>query len=352
MSMSGRASGRREWTDGDRRGGGRGIPRGTLLGCAVALVAGAWIPVQAQEASEESALIAPPGSEARTVWPLSPRDRGMVGRGLPVSPVFEGWYENPDGTYTLSFGFFNRNTEEVVVIPSGEDNFIEPSEFDGGQPTIFPPRDSRGYSHGSSTGVFTVTVPGDFAESGGDVVWTVRANGFVHSVPGRIESEAYQLSLGPQAMGSNPPVLVLEEGGPELWGPFTAAGDPRDPTTERTGAGGSVSGSYGNPVSLAATVGTPLTLVAWAEDRFEHRAERERVTPGMTWFTHQGPGPVTFSESTMEVDASGRATTTATFPMAGRYLLRVRADNFNPVDSTPGDQCCWTNGYVEVTVGR
>jgi len=25
-------------------------------------------------------------------------------------------------------------------------------------------------------------------------------------------------------------------------------------------------------------------------------------------------------------------------------------DNFNPMDSTPGDQCCWTNGYVSVTV--
>jgi len=28
----------------------------------------------------------------------------------------------------------------------------------------------------------------------------------------------------------------------------------------------------------------------------------------------------------------------------------VRADNFGRVDSTPGDQCCWTNGYVKVTV--
>ena len=49
-------------------------------------------------------------------------------------------------------------------------------------------------------------------------------------------------------------------------------------------------------------------------------------------------------------DAGGRATTTVTFGEPGEYVLRVRADNFNPVDSTPPDQCCWTNGYVKVVV--
>ncbi|SVE22695.1 uncharacterized protein METZ01_LOCUS475549, partial [marine metagenome] len=35
-------------------------------------------------------------------------------KGQTVTPSFEGWYQNPDGSYTLSFGYFNRNTEEVV----------------------------------------------------------------------------------------------------------------------------------------------------------------------------------------------------------------------------------------------
>ena len=34
--------------------------------------------------------------------------------GQTVTPVFEGWYRNPDGTFSISFGYFNRNAEEVV----------------------------------------------------------------------------------------------------------------------------------------------------------------------------------------------------------------------------------------------
>ena len=43
-------------------------------------------------------------------------------------------------------------------------------------------------------------------------------------------------------------------------------------------------------------------------------------------------------------------TTTATFEQPGEYLVRVRADNFGRVDSSSGNQCCWTNGYLKVTV--
>ena len=31
-------------------------------------------------------------------------------------------------------------------------------------------------------------------------------------------------------------------------------------------------------------------------------------------------------------------------------MLRVRVDNFGITDSAPGQQCCWTNGYVKVKV--
>jgi len=40
-------------------------------------------------------------------------------KGQTVTPVFEGWYRNPDGTYSLSFGYFNRNFEEVLELPNG-----------------------------------------------------------------------------------------------------------------------------------------------------------------------------------------------------------------------------------------
>ena len=277
---------------------------------------------------------------------LVPQQRNLATHGLAVSPFFEGWYRNSNGTYTVSFGYFNRNREEELYIPVGPDNFVEPAEFDGAQPTFFLPR--------RQVGVFTVTMPGDLAENGGRVVWTITANGMTHSVPGRIGVSAYQLSHGAMAMGSMPPMLKLRADGPELWGPMSTSGDPgSNPVALQRG--GPI-GSVGNPLPMTAFVGTPLALTVWADDRFDPEArgigsDRERVNPGVTWYTHQGPSPVEFGEEP-EPDEDGAATTTATFSEPGTYVLRVRVDNFNPLDSTPGDQCCWTNAYLSVTVSR
>jgi len=45
-------------------------------------------------------------------------------RGQNVAPVFEGWERNPDGTYSLVFGYLNRNYEEQVDIPLGSENSV------------------------------------------------------------------------------------------------------------------------------------------------------------------------------------------------------------------------------------
>ena len=300
---------------------------GIALTLAVLSGAPSWTPLDAQVGRQ-----------------LSPQQRNMAPDGLPVSPYFEGWYANSNGTYTISFGYFNRNREEVVHLPIGPDNFIEPAEFDGGQPTFFPPR--------RQVGVFTVTLPGDLAESGGGVVWTITANGVTHSVPGRIGVSAYALSHGAMAMGSLPPMLKLRPDGPELWGPMSTAGDPAADPVALEGRG--PIGTVGNPLAMAASVGTPLTLTVWVADRFDPEArgvgsDRVRLTPGVTWYTHQGPSPVEFGEEP-EPDEDGEASTTAMFSEPGTYVLRVRVDNFNPLDSSSGDQCCWTNGYMGVTV--
>ena len=300
-----------------------------VAGLAVALILCGVAPLAAQ----------PPIDRA---WPSAPRERGGVATGLTVSPFFEGWYENPDGSYTLSFGFFNRNIEEVLQIPQGPANFIEPAAYDGRQPTLFTPR--------RDTGIFTVTIPGDYARNDGRVVWTLHTPGHdePHSVPGRAGVEAYRLHYIPMAMGSLQPMLKLQEDGPELWGPMTLAGDAREASTWASGQ--NPPGSVTNPLRMTATVGTPLTLTVWVADRIAPDAEREPVAGGARWFTHRGPALATFGEQPLEPDADGRATTAVTFSEPGEYLIRVRADNFNPVDSTTGDQCCWTNGYVAVTV--
>src|SRR5438552_2130121 len=46
--------------------------------------------------------------------------------GQNVAPAFEGWEQNPDGTYSFFFGYLNRNYEEQVDIQIGPSNTIEP----------------------------------------------------------------------------------------------------------------------------------------------------------------------------------------------------------------------------------
>ena len=91
---------------------------------------------------------------------------GQGSPALPIEPVkeigqsvtgaFEGWYQNPDGSYTLLVGYFNRNSKQTLDIPVGPDNRIEPGGPDLGQPTHFQPR--------RQWGVFTVIVPKDFGK--------------------------------------------------------------------------------------------------------------------------------------------------------------------------------------------
>ena len=56
-----------------------------------------------------------------------------------MAPVYDGYEANPDGTYSLWFGYLNRNHEEAIDVPIGPDNSFEPGQADRGQPTHFVP---------------------------------------------------------------------------------------------------------------------------------------------------------------------------------------------------------------------
>ena len=107
---------------------------------------------------------------------------------------------------------------------------------------------------------------------------------------------------------------------------------------------------------LAATAGMPLSITVWSKDDGKAAgsvatAGREATPVTLTWFLHQGSGKVTFSPPTARVaSAGGQATTTATFSEPGNYLLRVRANEASGVAGAGHAQCCWTNGFVKVTV--
>lgn len=252
--------------------------------------------------------------------PLQP----VSASGQTVTPVFEGWYRNPDGTFSISFGYFNRNAEEVLEIPIGAENSLAPGAADQGQPTRFHPR--------RHWGVFAVKVPADFGAK--KVTWTLKVRGETFAIPGSLHPDWEIDALdGEAGSGNTPPVLRFEPDGPEARGP-----------------GGSTAGP------LQASVGQPLTLTIWATD--DGRASgsvasdgRSNVPVTLTWFKHQGPGDVTFDPAAPRPAASdGKATTTVTFAAPGQYLLRVRANDASGVSGAGHAQCCWTNGFVKVTV--
>src|SRR5882672_12885161 len=87
--------------------------------------------------------------------------------GQNIAPSFEGWEQNPDGTFNMVFGYFNRNWEEQPDVPIGPDNNVEPGGPDQGQPTHFFPRRNKL--------VFRVRVPKDFGDK--ELVWTLTVNG-------------------------------------------------------------------------------------------------------------------------------------------------------------------------------
>jgi hypothetical protein len=239
----------------------------------------------------------------------------------------------------MIFGFMNRNTEELVDIPLGPDNYIEPARFDGAQPTHFPVYNRRGLTGIRERGAFAVTVPADMA--GTEVVWTLSHAGYTYSVPGRATSTAYEMSRGKRARGSLSPAIRFSPDGPE--------------TVDREGI-------MADRVTVP--VGTPVVLSALVQDRGErapYGTAMDLFPVGTNWILHQGPAAIEFEPMRAMIEpetdgeggqAWGRATTTATFTEPGQYIVRLRVDNFRAPDSKFDNQCCWSNAYVPVTVTR
>ncbi|MDP2284611.1 MAG: hypothetical protein Q8L06_10760 [Pseudohongiella sp.] len=275
-------------------------------------------------------------------YPLAaPRASGDI-----VAPMFNGWIANKDGSTTYIFGFANRNTQELVDVPLGRNNRIEPAQFDGAQPTHFPSYSRGGFVGIQERGVFAVTIPPEM--KGTEVVWTLTHAGHSYSVPARATSPAYEMSLAPAAFGSLSPAIRFEKNGAE--------------SVDRVGI---------QAPRISTSVGKPVTLTAFIQDRGERGQYLNDVDPiyplGTEWILHQGPahphieqprvtgrersdegGEGSFTK--MSPDGWTEVSTLATFPAPGDYLIRLRVDNFAAPDSQFDNQCCWSNAYVPVTV--
>lgn len=282
-------------------------------------------------------------TSASAQLPESLRDYQLATRGAKgeaVAPMFNGWFKNDDGSVTYMFGFANLNREEAQDIPLGPNNYIEPAEYDGVQPTHFPVYSRGGFVGIQERGTFAVTVPADKADT--EVVWTLKSGGKSYSIPGRATSTAYELSRDVAAFGSLRPAIRFSKNGPEA--------------TDSEGV-------YADRVT--AKVGQPVTLSAYAQDRGEREGYDVKslfFPVGSEWLLHQGPSVPDFDPqriSGRDQAGNGEASmddgwtllqTQATFYEPGEYVVRLRVDNFAAPDSKFDNVCCWSNAYVPVTV--
>lgn len=263
--------------------------------------------------------------------------------GDVIAPIFNGWIENDDGSVRLIFGFANRNKEEIVDLPIGPNNYIEPAEFNGVQPTHFPIYNRGGFIGINERGAFAVTVPAEMA--GTEVLWTLKHAGHEYTIPGRATSTTYEMSADGAAFGSLLPAIRFEMDGAE--------------STNHEGI---------MAAKITTSVGTPITLTAYVQDRSNREAYPDNneflyYQVGTEWVFHQGPAAPDFSNALVtgqdrieeygsEVGADDwtQVQTEATFWEAGDYLIRLRADNFLAPDSRFDYMCCWSNAFVPVTV--
>lgn len=207
------------------------------------------------------------------VAPASAQSLSYSG-GQPVSPAYEGFEVNADGSYSLVFGYMNRNWQEELDVPVGPDNYFaftaagglddlqidayDAATADVGQPTHFLPRRNRF--------TFKVRVPADFGEQ--ELVWTLTTRGetkrafaslrqdlLVDNIV--IASETGALGAGrsdPETRSNVPPVIEIE-------------GDRV------------VNARVGQPVTLVAKVtddGLPITA---AQRRARAQAQRAATRP-------------------------------------------------------------------------
>ena len=238
--------------------------------------------------------------------------------GREIVPYYEGWIRNPDDSYDLIFGYYNRNQEQELVIPPGPENSVMPGGPDRGQPTYFlAKRQAR---------MFRLRVPKDFGDK--PVTWSITANGHTEKVVARLVP-AYEKSERMMLTNNSTGTVFGEE-------------DLNRPPTITTAA--TLTAGVNTPVTLMATVTddglpkprpapTPKPAAPLSPEQARFQSQRnnsggrpQQAGPRVTWLEYRGPGKVTFESPTVQV-VGDKATTTAQFSMPGTYTLFATAND-------------------------
>jgi len=238
--------------------------------------------------------------------------------GREVVPYLEGWIRNPDGTFDFVFGYYNRNTEEELVIPPGADNLVSPGPADQGQPSYFMAK--RQFR------IFRVRVPKDFGDK--TLTWSLTANGRTEKVVAKLVP-AYEKDERFIETNNNTTVVVGET-------------DVNKRPSMTLAPIASVKANA--PVTLRALVtddGLPTPRVVRTDDpdrpqeqtmedplaRFKsqrNNSSTRLIGLRTTWQVYRGPGKVSLSHYVIPV-ANGTAETVARFSEPGSYTLVATA---------------------------
>ena len=264
-------------------------------------------------------------------------------RGQNVAPVFEGWEPNRDGTFTMVFGYLNRNYQEMPEVPIGPNNGFEPGPADRGQPTRFYPRRQQF--------IFKVQVPADWGEK--DLVWTMTANGRTDQAVGslwpswEIDDGVIKATRGMGINGApadNQMPSIAVAGGatltvtrPDALTLTAVVGDDGipGPTAPRN------SPSPDDDPEVAARRVAARARAARAQSPNNQAIVDARVARGtglaLTWTHYRGPGAVTFDPMSVAIEGGrgGEVTTTVSFSEPGTHILRGYADD--SIHTTPID---------------
>jgi len=284
-------------------------------------------------------------------------------RGQNASPAFEGWEENPDGTFSMLFGYMNRNWDEEIDVLVGPENGFSPGAADQGQPTHFLPRRNRF--------VFKVVVPKDFGTK--ELVWTLTTKGKTEKAYATLRtdskvddvvraSETGALGAGtssPEVRSNKAPTVKIEgelKRTAKVGQPITVVAlvtDDGIPKRRGLGGVGSGSGQQGRAAGRGAAAGRAGQADPNAPPRPLFNPP-SRVTVGkvvglhLSWFVYRGEGKVTFDPPQVKpwedtrsganspwaplwtpppVPEDGRYAASVTFDEPGTYVLRALADD-------------------------
>ena len=223
-------------------------------------------------------------------------------RGQDVSPTFDGWEHNPDGSFRLYFGYYNRNAEEEIDVPIGAENTFDLGTGDQGQPTHF-------YT-GRRWFVFSVVVPKDWPPDK-RLVWTLTSKGRTDVSKGWLqpEWEVDKLLISKNAISD----------------PFLRTSNS-NPTPDNQAP--AVTGSSAQTITLPSTANLTATAT---DDGLPKPGPGDRggriQGVQIRWILYRGPAPVEFDPD-LSPAVYGKPLTSqtkVTFRAPGSYRIRAIA---------------------------